>query len=101
VVVPSTATYLNLSYRYTNATETCGSLLEYVLVYNEIGDVGDYVEICGAESATQWRTLQIPMHMIAGQTDTIYIEVSTERGATVAIDNIGFVSAPTRVVDYY
>jgi hypothetical protein len=101
VTVPITATYFNLSYRYTNANESCGSLMEFVWVYNEADTIGDYFEICSEQSSTQWRTLQVPMHGLAGQQQTIIIEISTQSGATLAIDNIGFVSAPARVVDYY
>jgi hypothetical protein len=58
-----------------------------------------YLDACNTEG---WVTGSLDMTSEAGTTTEIYFDVVTEmHGGTVYFDDIGFVSEPTRAVDYY
>jgi hypothetical protein len=101
LTVPGSAPYFNISYRFINATHPCGEYSEYLAVYDNVGLTMEVAEICTGNTSSQWRTLQVPLHFLAGQSITLSVDISTQDGATLIIDNAGFVSTSSRVVDYY
>ena len=94
--VPSGATYLRFSYWITGAKH-CGEFLGELTF-----DAGalDWVrlDIC---NTSVWTTQTIDLTNAVGQDRTIYFYILNTTGGTVFLDDIGFVSGPTRLVDYY
>ncbi len=100
VYIPTTAPYLRFSYRIVGS-RSCdtGSSTDYIWVWNNLGGSEWYLDAC---STAGWVTGTLDMRNEAGHTPEIYFEVHTgTHGGTVYFDDIGFVSEPTREVDYY
>ena len=100
VYIPANARYLRFSYRIVGS-RSCdtGSSTDYIWVFTNSGISEWYLDVC---SSAGWVTDTLDMTLDAGTTTEIIFEVVTnEHGGTVYFDNIGFVSAPTREVDYY
>ena len=100
VYIPANAPYLRFSYRIIGS-RSCSS-----------GDGSDYIWLYSSNYASQWNldacntagwvTGTLDMTSEAGTTTGISFEVATDtQGGTVYFDDIGFISAPTREVDYY
>lgn len=100
VYIPTTAPYLRFSYRIVGSRSCAtGSSTDYIWVYTNVGVLVWYLDAC---STAGWVTGTLDMTSEAGATAEIYFEVNTDaHGGTVYFDDIGFVSAPTREVDYY
>ena len=76
-----------------------GAWFRRVAMYPLAGGTYSDVEACNTAG---WVTGTLDMTSEAGTTTEIYFEVVTDtHGGTVYFDDIGFVSAPTREVDYY
>jgi hypothetical protein len=98
--VPASARYLRFSYRVVGSRScSSGSSSDYIWVYNNAGIAEWNLDICNTAG---WVTGTLDMTNEAGSTGEIIIEVNMEaHGGTVYFDDIGFVSEPTREVDYY
>ncbi len=100
VYIPANAPYLRFSYRIIGS-RSCdtGSSSDYIWLYSNIDRSQWYLDACNTAG---WVTGTLDMTSEAGTTTEIYFEVVTDtHGGTVYFDDIGFVSAPTREVDYY
>jgi hypothetical protein len=100
VYIPANAPYLRFSY-WIVGSRSCssGSSTDYIWVFTNSGIAEWYVDTCNTAG---WVTGTLDMTSEAGSTREIIIEVNMEaHGGTVYFDDIGFVSAPTREVDYY
>ncbi len=100
VHIPVNAPYLRFSYRIVGSRScSSGSSVDYVWVYTDAATVEWYLETCNTEG---WVTGTLDLTSEAGSTRQIFFEVATDiHGGTVYFDDIGFVSGPTREVDYY
>ena len=100
VYIPASAPYLRFSYRIVGS-RSCdtSSSMDYIWVYSN-GYISQWdVDAC---STAGWVTGTLDMTSEAGTSSFIYFEVNTNaHGGTVYFDDIGFVSSPTREVDYY
>ena len=56
------------------------------------------IEVC---DTVGWETRTLDLSNDGGNRREIIIDVMTPSGGTVYLDDIGFVSGPTREVDYY
>lgn len=100
VVVPADATTLKYSYRYENAGATCGSELIYFYDDNFAFN-HDGIEMCTANYSSSWRTVSIDVTALRGTTVNITYTIFLEPGTIVYLDDVGFVTSPETVVDYY
>jgi hypothetical protein len=100
VYVPANAPYLRFSYRIVGS-RSCdsGGGDDYIWLYSNRDISQWYLDAC---STAGWVTGTLDMTSEAGTSTAIYFEVNTDaHGGTVYFDDIGFVSEPTREVDYY
>ena len=100
VLIPGSAPYLRFSYRIVGS-RSCdtSSSGDYVWVYSD--DWRSQWDV-GACSTAGWVTGTLDMTSEAGEYKEITFKIVTYAfGGTVYFDDIGFVSAPTREVDYY
>lgn len=100
VTVPSSAPYLRFSYRIVGSSNSCGGFGgDYLDVYVAAGSLSEeYIEVCDTAG---WVTGTLDLSADAGNSREIIIDVILSGGGTVYLDDIGFVSSPTRLVDYY
>ena len=100
VFIPASAPYLRFSY-WIVSSKSCDTISsgDYIWVYSKDWISQGVVDACRTD---RWVTGTLDMTSEAGTTTEIYFEVVTDtHGGTVYFDDIGFVSAPTREVDYY
>jgi hypothetical protein len=103
VIVPPSAPILRFSYRVTGSRSSCDSS-------SGGGDSYMYISLdryspetywYGCDTAG-WETFTFDLSSAAGDSRDLVIYIGTIGGTTtVFLDDIGFVSAPTREVDYY
>jgi hypothetical protein len=97
--IPASAPYLRFSYRVTDVRMSCGSYFNYISASTTHGISYLDIEACNTAG---WVTGTIDMTSDIGLETFFVIEVvTTADGGTVYIDDVGFVSGPTREVDYY
>ena len=95
--IPASAPYLRFSYYVVNSSFCSNS--PYLIVHTNDGIISLQIDAC---NTTGWVTGTVNMTSIIGSTKNIVFEfVEENAGGAILIDDIGFVSEPTRVVDYY
>jgi len=100
VLIPANAPYLRFSYRISGA-RSCDSGIgeDYIWVYPDSLSAEWVLDTCNTAG---WVTGTLDLTSVAGSTQQIVIQVTTAvHGGTVFFDDVGFVSGPTREVDYY
>jgi hypothetical protein len=96
--IPEDAPYLVMSYAISGSA-TCGTYGNGIEV---VGDVsGSYISPIDMCNTDGWVTTTIDMRRDAGKNVRLLFGVDSTGGGLILIDDIGFVSSPTGVVDYY
>lgn len=101
--VPSSAPYLRFSYQMRGATGTCGSSGRLQIAL-EAGTASknENIEACSTKNTTRWVVKTYDLRKHIGKTATFSLYHMNLGGAeTFLIDDVGLVSGPTRLVDYY
>jgi hypothetical protein len=82
-----------------SGSATCGTYGNGIEV---VGDVsGSYISPIDMCNTDGWVTTTIDMRRDAGKNVRLLFGVDSTGGGLILIDDIGFVSSPTGVVDYY
>ena len=97
VIVPQSAPILRFSYRVTGSSASCVGSQSYMYISIDRWYPESYWYGCDTAG---WETFTFDLSSEAGNSRELVIYIGTN-GTTVFLDNIGFVSAPTRLVDYY
>jgi hypothetical protein len=97
VTIPASAPYLRFSY-YVSGSGEC-STSPYITVSSNDGSATLEVDQCDRPG---WYTATLDMSSDIGLTTEIVFALSSDNaGGIILLDDIGFVSGPNRLVDYY